>query len=136
MSYVEVEENGDFVFFAKDKTPLAIGNKGTKDYPFIYKVSVLNTACVSDYYFGLVKDFFSEYFDIKAILALGRYSRNENMFPYDHDFIAVLINPFWKVMETFTIDKALKIIDDATCHGFEFKVENGEVYFREIMNSL
>ena len=58
------------------------------------------------------------------------------MYPFDHDFIAILINPFWKLMETFPVDEALKFIDDATCHGFEFKVENGEVYFREIMNNM
>ena len=28
-------------------------------------------------------------------------------------------------METYTVDETLKIIDDALCHRFEFKVENG-----------
>lgn len=136
MSYVEVEQNGDFVFYANDKTPLAIGNKGTLDYPWYYKITILNSAIISRHYFELTKDFLSEYFSVYSILALSKFRRNDKMYPFDHDFIAVLINPFWKLMEAFTIDEALKIIDDATCHGYEFKVENGEVYFREIMNSL
>ena len=55
---------------------------------------------------------------------------------YDCDFTAVLVKPFWNRMETYSVDETLKIIDDALCHGFEFKVENGNVYFREIMNKI
>lgn len=29
--------------------------------------------------------------------------------------------------------EAIQILDDATCHGFEFKVENGKIYQREFM---
>lgn len=28
--------------------------------------------------------------------------------------------------------KVMKIIDDALCYGFEFKVENHKLYFREV----
>lgn len=136
MSYVNVQINGDFIFYADDETPLVIGNKGTLDFPWYYKVTILNSVIISRHYFELTKDFFSEYFSIHSIFALAKFSPNDKMYPFDHDFIAILINPFWKLMETYLIDEALKIIDDATCHGFEFKVENGEVYFREIMNNL
>lgn len=38
----------------------------------------------------------------------------------------------WEKMHSnFTIEEALKIIDDALCHGFIFKVENHEIYFKE-----
>jgi len=30
-----------------------------------------------------------------------------------------------------SLDDYLWIIDDALCHGFEFKVENHSLYFRE-----
>lgn len=30
------------------------------------------------------------------------------------------------------ITEVLKIIDDALCYGFEFKVENYKLYFREV----
>lgn len=30
------------------------------------------------------------------------------------------------------ITEVLKIIDDALCYGFEFKVENRKIYFREV----
>lgn len=32
---------------------------------------------------------------------------------------------------TRSIDEFMKLIDDALCHGFEFKVDNGKFYFRE-----
>lgn len=33
---------------------------------------------------------------------------------------------------TDNITEVLKIIDDALCYGFEFKVENHILYFREV----
>lgn len=36
------------------------------------------------------------------------------------------------LVQSATIDDYLEIIDDAQCFGFEFKVENGKVFFREI----
>ena len=33
---------------------------------------------------------------------------------------------------TTNIIEAMKIIDDALCYGFEFKVENHKLYFREV----
>jgi len=32
---------------------------------------------------------------------------------------------------SMSIKEALEIIDDATVHGFEFKVEDGKLYFKE-----
>ena len=33
---------------------------------------------------------------------------------------------------TCNITEVMKIIDDALCYGYEFKVENYKLYFREI----
>ena len=33
---------------------------------------------------------------------------------------------------TSSISEVMKIIDDALCYGFEFKVENHKLYFREV----
>ena len=33
---------------------------------------------------------------------------------------------------TDSITEVMKIIDDALCYGFEFKVENHKLYFREV----
>ena len=33
---------------------------------------------------------------------------------------------------TLTVEEALSTIDDALCYLFEFKVENGKMYYREI----
>ena len=137
MSYLKMEQNGDFILYANDKTPLIIGNKATNEFPYYYKISILNTVCVSEYYFGLVNEFIREYFSIDTILMLGKYSPFDSMFPYDHDLIAVLTNPFWELfVPSGSIDATLSIIDDALCYGFEFKVENGQIWCREIMNNL
>lgn len=40
----------------------------------------------------------------------------------------------WEMMCLFgtsTLQDYLEVIDDASCHGFEFKIENHRVYFRE-----
>lgn len=39
--------------------------------------------------------------------------------------------PFVPFPPNNTIECMMSIIDDATTHGYEFKVENGTVYFRE-----
>lgn len=31
-----------------------------------------------------------------------------------------------------TISEVINIVDDAMCNGFEFKVENHRLYFREV----
>ena len=38
------------------------------------------------------------------------------------------------ILENYDLMKALSILDDATCHGFEFKVENHKIYYREIVD--
>ena len=42
------------------------------------------------------------------------------------------IKPWLLYREETTVEETLKIIEDALSHGFEFKVENGKLYFREI----
>lgn len=34
--------------------------------------------------------------------------------------------------EHITFSDFYKILDDATCHGFEFKVQDGKYFYREI----
>lgn len=137
MSYVKVSENGDFIFCANDNVLLVFGNR-ILEYPMYYRIAISHSVFLSPRYSSLVKDFFTEYFSVNALFELARCikrARKKQLY-YDWDFTAVLLNPFWKRMKTYTVNKALKIIDDALCHNFEFKVENGDVYFRETMNSL
>lgn len=35
--------------------------------------------------------------------------------------------------DSYTLQEILSIIDDALCHGFEFKVEDGKLYYREMI---
>ena len=35
-------------------------------------------------------------------------------------------------LNTLPLSEFLKIIDDALCHGFEFKVEDGCIYTRQV----
>lgn len=135
MSYVKVSDNGDFILYT-DNVLLVFGNR-ILDYPMKYRITISNSVCLYPCYIKIVKDFFSEYFSVSALFELGKCIRNhKKQFYYDWDFTTVLLNPFWKRMDTYTVDETLKIIDDALCQGFEFKVENGNVYFREIMNKI
>lgn len=36
------------------------------------------------------------------------------------------------ISELKTFDELLQLIEDAKCHGFEFKLENYKIYFREM----
>ena len=41
----------------------------------------------------------------------------------------------WQEFSTVLVDnltEVMEIIDDALCYGFEFKVENHKLYFREV----
>lgn len=47
----------------------------------------------------------------------------------------VFYHNMWQEFNTGISDnitEVLKIIDDALCYGFEFKVENHKIYFREV----
>lgn len=138
MSNVKVYDNGDFIL-CKDNVLLVFGNR-ILDFPMKYRITISNSVFLSSIYRYIVKDFFTEYFTESALLEFTRcISKHECYDCYefnDCDFTTVLVNPFWNRMETYSVDETLKIIDDALCHGFEFKVENGNVYFREIMNKI
>ena len=58
----------------------------------------------------------------------------------DNEIYVKMNNGFWRscglVNAHISVDKVLQIIDDGLCHGFEFKVQNGTIYYREIMNNL
>lgn len=43
------------------------------------------------------------------------------------------MNNTWTKYETnLCVGHVLEIVEDALAHGFEFKVENHELYFREV----
>ena len=138
MSYVKVSDNGDFIL-STDNVLLIFGNR-ISDYPMRYRITISNSVFLSSSYSNIVKDFLTEYFTDNALFEFTRCLRKHKRYDcydyYDCDFTAVLVKPFWNRMETYSVDETLKIIDDALCHGFEFKVENGNVYFREIMNKI
>ena len=138
MSDVKVYDNGDFIL-SKDNVLLLLGNR-IVDYPMQYRITISNSVFFSSSYSNIVKDFLTEYFTDNALFEFTRCIRKHKRYDcydyYDCDFTAVLVKQFWNRMETYSVDETLKIIDDALCHGFEFKVENGNVYFREIMNKI
>ena len=136
LSYVATEP---IYLYADDNLLLVFGNR-ILDYPMTYRITISNSVFLFPCYASLVKDFFTEYFTENALFEFTRCISNHESYDcydfYDCDFTAVLVKPFWNRMETYSVDETLKIIDDALCHGFEFKVENGDVYFREIMNKI
>ena len=36
-----------------------------------------------------------------------------------------------RLLNNIDVECALEIIDDALCYGFEFKVENGKIFYKE-----
>ena len=139
MSYVKESKNGDFILYTNDNLLLVFGNR-ISDYPMQYRITISNSVFLFPCYSNIVKDFLTEYFTDNALFEFTRCLRKHKRYDcydyYDCDFTTVLVKSFWNKMETYSVDETLKIIDDALCHGFEFKVENGNVYFREIMYKI
>ena len=138
MGYVKVSKNGDFIL-CTDNVLLVLGNR-ILDFPMKYRITISNSVFLSPSYTYIVKDFFTKYFTENALFEFTRCINKHECYDCydfnDYDIIDVLVNPFWNRMEAYSVDETLKIIDDALCHDFEFKVENGNVYFREIMNKI
>ena len=40
----------------------------------------------------------------------------------------------WTLLKSdnITVGEFINIFEDSSCYGFEFKVENGNIYFREV----
>lgn len=131
-SYYDVIWYGDdFILYYYD-TPLIIANLAVKGDVFnTYRLTVVHTVNTSSLY--IITSFLKEFFDIKTISSfLPRLFKTCE----DCELLAELTNPFWELVFCGKLDNMLSIIDDAMCHGFEFKVENGQLWTRDIMNNL
>lgn len=131
-SYYDVRWYGDdFILYHYD-TPLIIANLVLRGDVFnTYRLTVVHTVNTSSLY--IITSFLKEFFDIKTISNLlpRLFKKCE-----DCELLAELTNPFWELVLCFRVDDLLSIIDDALTYGFEFKVENGQLWARDIMNKL
>ena len=131
-SYYDVRWYGDDFILYHNETPLIIANLAVRGEVFnTYRLTVLHTVNSSSLY--IITSFLKEFFELKTISRiLPRLFKEYD----DCEFLAELTNPFWELVLRFKVDELLSIIDDGLCHGFEFKVENGQLWTRDIMNNL
>lgn len=121
--------NDDFILYNENGNVILVSlNTGVNDIYSIIKPFPLAGNDL-EYAKHIVKEHFSNF-----ILVLFLSAETDN------EIYVKLTTSFWRSTEIFnkrvSLDKALKIIDDALCYGFEFKVENGQIWCREIMNNL
>lgn len=130
---VEIDDIGNFAFHS-DCVTLICGFRLSVDEP-LYKIVLMDSLQLSYYWIEQVRDFIKSYFnkDITDIL-ISFWDEHS----HEREIILKLVNPFWKKMEIrfLTVEYVMRVIDDALCHSFEFKVESGEIWYREIMNKL
>lgn len=119
--------NDDFILYSENGNVILAGvNTGVNNIYSITKPFPL-TGNDLEYAKSIVKEHFNN-----SILELYL-----STYTGDNEIYAKLTSPFWDLFVTSgSIDATLSIIDEALGFGFEFKVENGQIWCREIMNNL
>lgn len=100
---------------------------------FIIIIVVLTTAIVS----GIVVATMEVIESIKLSKEIKKYkSYYHYIYAKSLQHVIARENSSWELLEldhpNNTYECVMEIIDDATCYGFEFKVDNGKIYFREL----
>ena len=132
MTYYDVRWYGDDFILYYNETPLIIANLAVKGKVHdIYRLTVVHTVNSSSLY--VLTSFLKEFFSGKVLNDFLSHHFKECE---DCELLAELTNPFWELVFCTTINEMLPIIDDALTHGFEFKVENGQLWARDIMNKM
>ena len=127
--YYDVRWYGDDFILYHNETPLIIANLALKgEVNNVYRLTVVHTVNCSSLYVltGFLKEFFSG--EVLNDFLTHHFKECE-----DCELLAELINPFWELVFCTTVKEMVPIIDDALTHGFEFKVENGQLWAREIL---
>lgn len=122
-----IKFNDDFILYNENGNVILIGvNTGVDN---IYSISKPFVLTLNDL----------EYAERMLIEVFNKYFRILDMFlssDTKEELYVKMTHSFWeKVIFLVDFELSLKIIDDALAHGFEFKVENGDIYFREIIKS-
>jgi hypothetical protein len=120
-------ENGFIVY--SNKMPVISGNLALRTTDGdIFQVSIHSNADIRQ-----VSSFLNAHFTPIKPEVLEIYFQRALKYGVDCDLMLELINPFWsKAVFAVDIESAMKIIDDALSHGFQFKVENGNIWVREL----
>lgn len=122
--HVVVDSDNDLFMFSEDNKLLFICNNINSSNKY-FKITYIPSE--NETYSHIIKAFINKYFN--------------NIFPEDitsyieHDeyIVGILSTPLWL---EFTYNKGLpfmqilNILDDATVHGFEIKVENGKIFYQ------
>lgn len=98
---------------------------------------------------AIYDDFTERYFDLSdyqmAKNAFTYLKKITEAFPFVAPYFAKQLETITETMQTYVkknwteatglysmpLSEVLEIIDDGSCHGFEYKIENGKLYFRE-----
>ena len=100
---------------------------------FSILIVILTTVIVS----GIVVSTMEVIESIKLSKEIKKYkSYYHYVYAKSIQYVIARENASWELVEldqpNNTYECVMEIIDDATCNGFEFKVDNGKIYFREI----
>ena len=122
--YVTADKDNNLFVFSHETQALLVICENMNGSDKYYKLTLVYSENV---YYGIVTSFLEKYFNNLTLVTM----LNNNV--CDEYFVGILSIPVWF---EFTCDKQLpfteivNILDDATVHGFNIKVENGKIYYR------
>ena len=122
--YVVVDTDNNLFVFSHDNNLLVIcDNINSSDKYF--KITFIPVENEADLH--TVKAFINKYFNNICPWDIPTYSDN------DEYLIGILSTPLWieyNYNKYLPFMQVLNILDDATVHGFEIKVENGKIFYQ------
>ena len=122
--YVIADKDNNLFVFSHETQALLVICENMNGSDKYYKLTLVYPG--NTYYCDIVRLFLSKYFSNLPLATM----LNNNV--YDEYFVGILSTPVWF---EFNYDKQLpfteilKILDDATVHGFNIKVESGKIYY-------
>lgn len=123
--YVTADKDNNLFVFSHDTQALLVICENMNGSDKYYKLTVVYTENTD--YHDIITSFLTKYFNNLTLVTM----LNNNV--SDEYFVGILSTPVWF---EFICDKQLpfteivRILDDATAHGFNIKVENGKIFYQ------
>ena len=123
--YVTADKDNNLFVFSRETQSLLVICENMNGSDKYYKLTLVYPE--NTYYCGIVSSFLEKYFNNLTLASM----LNNNV--CDEYFVGILSTPMWF---EFSFDNQspfgviVRILDDATVHGFNIKVENGKIYYQ------
>ena len=122
--YVCTDKSNNIFVYSRNTNELIIIAENLNNSDLYYKLTFVQPDSVN--HFHAVSLFIDKYFNN---LSQENITHQFN----DEYFVGILSTPMWFEFDynkSLPFMQVINILDDATVHGFEIKVENGKIFYR------